>query len=68
MATTATILGSVTGDLAARIATLEDETSLPVHTSTDLPSSPETGDSVFCSDDSSIKTWDGSQWVSTTLS
>jgi hypothetical protein len=63
-----TIIGSLLGNMTTRISTLETETKLPVYTSSTLPASPATGDTVYSSDDTSLKTWNGSAWISVTLS
>tara|TARA_R110002096_G_scaffold10793_1_gene40952 strand:+ start:173 stop:376 length:204 start_codon:yes stop_codon:yes gene_type:complete len=64
----ATITGAVIGGIENRINSLESEVKLPVYTSITLPASPATGESVYSSDDTSIKTWNGSAWISVTLS
>lgn len=63
-----TLAGSALANLGSRISTLETETTLPVYTSTTLPSSPVSGEIVYSSDDSTLKTWNGSSWVSIQLS
>tara|TARA_R110002167_G_scaffold116193_1_gene291061 strand:- start:956 stop:1159 length:204 start_codon:yes stop_codon:yes gene_type:complete len=64
----ATITGAIIGGIENRINSLESEVKLPVYTSSTLPASPATGESVYSSDDTSIKTWNGSAWISVTLS
>ena len=63
-----TLAGSALASLGRRINTLETETTIPVYTSSTLPASPITGETVFVSDDSTLRTWDGSSWISTQLS
>ena len=63
-----TLAGSALANLGRRISTLETETTLPVYTSSTLPSAPVSGEIVYSSDDSTLKTWNGSSWVSIPLS
>lgn len=63
-----TLVGSTLNQQNQRIKTLETETTLSTYTSSTLPASPSTGETVFVSDDSTLRTWDGSSWISTQLS